>query len=244
MGVDTKIALVTGASRGIGAQIAYDLGKAGYLVVGTATSDAGAESITGALQEFGGKGFKLDVNVDGDVGRLYESISREFGGSPAILVNNAGVTRDNLFIRMSIEQWQEVIDTNLSSVFKVTQPAIKSMMKARWGRIICIGSVVAASGNPGQANYCASKAGLEGFCRSLSLELSSRSICINVISPGFITTDMTKSLTNEQHESIIQKVPMRRMGTPQDISAMVCYLSAEGGDYITGQTIHINGGMY
>ena len=240
----SKLVLVTGASRGIGAQIADDMAAAGYRVVGTATSESGAANISARLKPHGGLGMVLNVGSAESIQQVFDHLKAEFGQTPDILVNNAGITRDNLFMRMSSDEWHDVIDTNLSAVFRVTQPAVRHMVKSKWGRIINIGSVVGASGNPGQANYCASKSGLEGFTKSLSLELSSRNICVNVIAPGFIETDMTKNLTNAQQESIIANVPMKRMGRPQDIAAMVLFLCSPGGEYITGQTIHINGGLY
>ena len=240
-----KIALVTGASRGIGRAVALQLAEQGAQVIGTATSEKGAENITAYLKEAGlnGHGIVLNVADPDNVKATLAELQNEVG-APQIVVNNAGITRDNLFMRMKDEEWDDVIGTNLSGIFHVCRTCIKPMIKARWGRIVNIGSVVGTSGNPGQANYVASKAGVIGFSKSLAIELASRNVTVNVVAPGFIDTDMTKALNEKQRESILNNVPMNRLGQPDDIAAAVTFLVSPGADYMTGQTLHVNGGMY
>ena len=240
-----KVAVVTGASRGIGQAIAQELGQQGYIVVGTATSEQGAEHISQYLQKAGiqGKGYVLDVCDDASVAATYEAITADFA-APAVLVNNAAITQDNLFLRMKPEQWQTVIDTNLNSVFRMTKTCLRAMLKQKWGRVITITSVVGVSGNPGQANYCAAKAAVIGFSKSLAQEMAAKNITFNTVAPGFIKTAMTDALTEQQHEAILKQIPMKRMGTPEDIAYTVAFLASEQAAYITGQTLHVNGGMY
>lgn len=242
---DGKIALVTGASRGIGKAIALDLAKQGYKVIGTATTDIGATKISTYLESasFKGKGLKANVACDESVKALYESIIASYG-PPGVLVNNAGITRDSLLMRMKPEEWSEVIQTNLSSIFRVSRACIKAMTKARWGRIINISSVVGSSGNGGQTNYSASKAGIEGFTRSLAKEIGSRGITVNAVAPGFIETDMTRELPEQQAEALLAQIPLARLGQPEEIANMVGFLASDKGAYITGETLHVNGGMY
>ncbi|HEY3859038.1 MAG TPA: 3-oxoacyl-ACP reductase FabG [Gammaproteobacteria bacterium] len=239
------IALVTGATRGIGKAIAQALGKAGATVIGTATKQEGADQISAYLKAEGikGKGLVLDVVDPAQIEAAVKAIAAEFG-DPTVLVNNAGITRDTLLMRMKDEDWDAVIDTDLSSVFRVSKACLRGMMKARRGRIISIASVVGSSGNPGQANYCAAKAGIMGFTRSLAQEIGSRSITVNTVAPGFIDTDMTRALTEEQRTGLLQKIPLARLGTPEDIAQTVLFLASPGAGYITGETIHVNGGMY
>ncbi|KIO35250.1 3-oxoacyl-ACP reductase FabG [Shewanella sp. cp20] len=237
-----KVALVTGASRGIGRAVAETLVEAGALVIGTATSERGAA----AIQEYlGDKGHGLVLNVtDGEsVDQLFASI-KEKVGEVDILVNNAGITRDNLLMRMKEDEWTDIIDTNLSSLYRTSKPVLRSMMKKRSGRIINIGSVVGTMGNAGQTNYCAAKAGLIGFTKSLAREVASRQITVNAIAPGFIQTDMTDELTEEQQKGIMSQVPMERLGQPQEIANAVLFLASDSAAYITGETLHVNGGMY
>lgn len=240
-----KIALVTGASRGIGQGIALALGRQGAIVVGTATTQEGADQITNTLQENQIPGFGIQLNVTqlDSVTNVINSIKERFG-SVAILVNNAAITQDNLFLRMKEEEWLNVLETDLSSVFRLSKACIRDMVKARWGRIINIGSVVGSTGNPGQANYCAAKAGIIGFSKALALEVGSRDITINTVAPGFISTDMTNALTDDQKETIFQKIPMQKLGTVDDIAAAVLFLASSSAGYITGQTLHVNGGLY
>ena len=242
---DGKIALVTGASRGIGKAIALDLAKQGYKVIGTATTDIGATKISTYLESasFKGKGLKANVACDESVKALYESIIASYG-PPGVLVNNAGITRDSLLMRMKPEEWSEVIQTNLSSIFRVSRACIKAMTKARWGRIINISSVVGSSGNGGQTNYSASKAGIEGFTRSLAKEIGSQGITVNAVAPGFIETDMTRELPKQQAEALLAQIPLARLGQPEEIANMVGFLASDKGAYITGETLHVNGGMY
>ncbi|MCK6407381.1 MAG: 3-oxoacyl-ACP reductase FabG [Rhodocyclaceae bacterium] len=241
-----QLALVTGASRGIGQAIALELGKAGAIVVGTATTADGAAKIGAYLAEAGikGKGAALEVRDPAQVDALIGEIEKEFGVAVTILVNNAGITRDNLAMRMKDEEWDAVIDTNLKAVFRLSKAVMRGMMKARNGRIINITSVVGHAGNPGQANYCASKAGVSGMTRSLARELGSRNITVNCVAPGFIDTDMTKALDEKQKEGLIGSIPLARLGTPADIAAAVLFLASPGAAYVTGSTIHVNGGMY
>lgn len=240
--MDSNTALVTGASRGIGAAIAEELARLGYFVFGTATSEAGAENISNQLQSQG-RGLVLRVQDQTSVDNAFREM---LDGAPAplIVVNNAGVTRDNLMLRMSADEWQEVLDTNLNGAFRVTKAALRGMIKARWGRVINVGSVVARLGNPGQANYVASKAGLEGFTRSLALEVGSRGITVNLLAPGFIETDMTAALSSEQRAAMLTRIPLGRMGTAKEVAALAGFLSGDDAAYITGQTIHVNGGMF
>lgn len=235
--LDKKVALVTGASRGIGRAIAQDLAEQGVIVVGTATSEKGADSIN----EFG-TGIVLDVTDAKSIDNALE-VMTEKTGMPSILINNAGITADNIFIRMKDEQWDSVIEANLTSVFKLMRACIRPMMKARWGRIVNISSVVAFTGNPGQANYCAAKAGMVGLSKSIAKEVASRGITINVVAPGFIETDMTRKLNEDQKSNILQQIPMARMGNAKDIASAVKFLVSEQAAYITGETIHVNGGM-
>ncbi|MEL4252400.1 3-oxoacyl-ACP reductase FabG [Shewanella xiamenensis] len=237
-----KVALVTGASRGIGRAIAETLVEAGAIVVGTATSEKGAA----AIQEYlGDKGFGLVLNVTDSqsVTDLFDSI-KEKAGDVDILVNNAGITRDNLLMRMKDDEWNDIIDTNLTSLFRLSKPVMRTMMKKRFGRIINIGSVVGTMGNAGQVNYSAAKAGLIGFTKSLAREVASRQITVNAIAPGFIQTDMTDELTEDQQKAIMSQVPMERLGQAQDIANAVLFLASDSAAYITGETLHVNGGMY
>ena len=243
--LEQQIALVTGASRGIGHAIALALGAAGARVVGTATSDAGAESITSAFAEKGvdGRGMKLDVADAESVAACLKQVNEEFG-APDILVNNAGITRDTLLMTMKDEQWDEIINTNLSSVFRMSKAVLRPMMKKRGGRIINISSVVGATGNPGQTNYAAAKAGLVGFAKSLAREIGSRGITVNTVAPGFIDTDMTRELGAEQRDALAAQIPLGRLGTAGEVAAAVVFLASPAAAYITGETIHVNGGMY
>ena len=240
-----RICLVTGASRGIGKAIAAALGGNGATVVGTATSDAGAERISEYLDaaKIPGAGMVLDVTDDASVGRLVGAVGESFG-APSVLVNNAGVTRDNLLLRMKDAEWDEIIDTNLKSVYRLCKACLRGMSKARYGRIINIASVVGATGNAGQSNYAAAKAGIIGFSKSLAREVASRNITVNVVAPGFIETDMTAGLGDEQRAALRAQIPLARLGTPEDVAASVAFLAAATGDYITGTTLHVNGGMY
>lgn len=240
--MDVKTALVTGASRGIGAAIADALVDQGFFVFGTATSEAGAETISANLQAQG-RGLVLQLQEQKSVDRGFKEMLEQ-APAPLVVVNNAGVTRDNLLLRMSSDEWQEVVDTNLNGAFRVTKAALRNMVKARWGRIINVGSVVARLGNPGQANYVSSKAGLEGFTRSLALEVGSRGITVNLLAPGFIETDMTAALSDEQTSAMLTRIPLGRMGQAKEVAAAVSFLSGGQAAYITGQTIHINGGMF
>ncbi|CAB9493699.1 3-oxoacyl-ACP reductase FabG [Alteromonas macleodii] len=241
--LDGKIALVTGASRGIGKAIATQLAQQGATVIGTATSENGAQTISDYLSEFGGKGFALNVTDKESVDTTLKAINEAFG-SIDILVNNAGITRDNLLMRMKDDEWQDIIDTNLTSIFTMSKAVLRGMMKKRCGRIVNIGSVVGSAGNAGQANYAAAKAGVIGFSKSMAREVASRGITINVVAPGFIDTDMTKALTDDQKEAIFKDIPANRLGAPDEIAATVAFLVSDGAAYITGETIHVNGGMY
>lgn len=241
--MEQKTALVTGASRGIGSAVAEKLTEQGFFVIGTATSAAGAEKISQRLGAQG-CGLTLRVQEQQSIDDLLAEIAALGVAAPLILVNNAGITRDNLMLRMSMEEWHEVVDTNLNGTFRITKSLVRNMLKARWGRIINIGSVVARMGNPGQANYVASKAGMEGFTRSLALEVASRGITVNLIAPGFIETDMTAELSEEQQSLMLARIPLGRMGQANEIAAAAGFLSGDDGAYITGQTLHINGGMF
>ena len=245
MALEGEVALVTGASRGIGRAIALELGRQGAIVAGTATSDSGAQGISSALDQQGypGGGYVLDVASDDSVNALIKTLT-ERHGAVSILVNNAGITRDNLLMRMKPDEWQDVINTNLSSAYRMCKVCLRAMMKARRGRIVNIASVVAASGNPGQTNYAAAKAGLIGFTKSLAAEVGSRGITVNVVAPGFIDTDMTRALPDAQREALVQRVPLARLGSPAEIAAAVAFLASDTGGYITGETLHVNGGMY
>ena len=236
-----QVALVTGASRGIGAAIAESLGLAGATVIGTATSDKGAEQITEALGS-AGRGAVLDIASDDSVQALISDIKAN-EGPPTIVVNNAGITRDNLLLRMKADEWDLVLSTNLSGVFRVCKATLRGMMKARGGRIINIASVIGLTGNPGQANYAAAKAGIIGFSKSLAREVGSRNITVNVIAPGFIDTDMTRVLPEEQRAAMLGQVPLGRLGEAQDIADSVVFLASDAAAYITGETLHVNGGM-
>ena len=238
-----RIALVTGASRGIGQAIAKRLANEGYLVIGTATSEKGAAAVNDYLQELGGAGRVLNVQDAEQINQLFDSIEKEFG-NVQVLVNNAGITQDGLLMRMDDNAWERVLDVNLTSVFRTSKRAIKGMMKARQGRIINITSVVAAMGNAGQTNYTASKAGIEGFTRSLAREIGSRQITVNCVAPGFIDTDMTKDLDEALIQSMLNAVPLAKLGKPEDIAAAVNFLASEEAGYITGTVLDVNGGMY
>ena len=238
-----RIALVTGASRGIGQAIAKRLANEGYLVIGTATSEKGAATVNDYLQELGGAGRVLNVQDAEQINQLFDSIEKEFG-NVQVLVNNAGITEDGLLMRMDDNAWERVLDVNLTSVFRTSKRAMKGMMKARQGRIINITSVVAAMGNAGQTNYTASKAGIEGFTRSLAREIGSRQITVNCVAPGFIDTDMTSELDEALIQSMLNAVPLARLGKPEDIAAAVNFLASEEAGYITGTVLDVNGGMY
>lgn len=238
-----RIALVTGASRGIGQAIAKRLANEGYLVIGTATSEKGAAAVNDYLHELGGAGRVLNVQDAEQINQLFDRIEKEFG-NVQVLVNNAGITQDGLLMRMDDNAWERVLDVNLTSVFRTSKRAIKGMMKARQGRIINITSVVAAMGNAGQTNYTASKAGIEGFTRSLAREIGSRQITVNCVAPGFIDTDMTKDLDEALIQSMLNAVPLARLGKPEDIAAAVNFLASEEAGYITGTVLDVNGGMY
>lgn len=245
MSLEGEIALVTGASRGIGKAIALRLGKDGATVIGTATSDTGAEKISTYLKEnnIPGMGVMLNVTDQSSIDSVLETITKEFG-SATILVNNAGITRDNLLMRMKQEEWDEIIDTNLTSVYRLSKACMRAMTKARKGRIISISSVVGAAGNAGQTNYAAAKAGLLGFTKSLARELGARGVTVNAVAPGFIDTDMTKALPDAQREALLSGIPLNRLGQPEEIAAAVAFLASPGAAYITGETLHVNGGMY
>lgn len=245
MSLQGKVALVTGASRGIGQAIALQLGAQGATVIGTATSENGAQSISQALKDNGVQGVGMVLNVcDAEsVAATLERIQNEFG-APLILVNNAGITRDNLMLRMKDDEWFDVIDTNLHSLYRMSKAVLRGMTKARWGRIISIGSVVGAMGNAGQVNYAAAKAGLEGFGRALAREVGSRSITVNAVAPGFIDTDMTRELPEAQRDALLTQIPLGRLGQAQEIANVVSFLASEQASYVTGATIPVNGGMY
>ena len=240
---DRKVALVTGASRGIGKAIAKTLAESGHCVVGTATSDAGAEAINDWLSPMGGAGLRLDVTQADDISAFMNKVVDSYG-PPLILVNNAGITRDNILMRMKDEEWSQVIDTNLNSVYRLSKACLRGMTKARWGRIITISSVVGSMGNAGQVNYAATKAGVEGFTRALAKELGSRSITVNAVAPGFIDTDMTRELSEDNRTLMLQQIPLGRLGEAAEIGAIVGFLAGNSAGYITGETIHVNGGMY
>ncbi|MCB1724044.1 MAG: 3-oxoacyl-ACP reductase FabG [Gammaproteobacteria bacterium] len=243
--LDGKIALVTGASRGIGSAIADMLGAQGATVIGTATSDGGADAITQRFADKGvkGRGMCLDVSDDDAVEQVIKTIVDEFGPI-TILVNNAGITRDNLLMRMKNDEWDSVLSTNLSSIYRMSKACLRGMMKARSGRIVNIASVVGASGNAGQTNYAAAKAGMFGFTKSLAQEVGSRGITVNAVAPGFIDTDMTRELPDSQRQALLGGIPLGRLGQPEEIAAVVAFLASDSAAYVTGETIHVNGGMY
>ncbi len=245
MSIEGKIALVTGASRGIGKAIALELSRRGAVVVGTATTESGADAITTYLKEAGnaGRGFALNVADAASIESTLAAITSEVG-TPLILVNNAGITKDNIMLRMKDEEWDGVINTNLTSIYRMSKACLKGMTKERWGRIISISSVVGSMGNAGQANYAAAKAGLEGFSRALAREIGSRNITVNAVAPGFIATDMTHVLPEEQKEKLLASIPAGRLGQPEEIAAAVGFLASAEASYITGVTLHVNGGMY
>ncbi len=245
MSMQGKVALVTGASRGIGQAIALELGRQGAVVVGTATSAAGAERIAETLKSNGiqGGGLVLDVSSDESVTAALAQIQEQYG-QLAILVNNAGITRDNLMLRMKDDEWFDVINTNLNSLYRLSKAVLRGMTKARWGRIINVGSVVGAMGNAGQSNYAAAKAGVEGFSRALAREVGSRNITVNTVAPGFIDTDMTRELPEAQREALLTQIPLARLGQAEEIAKVVSFLASDGAAYVTGATIPVNGGMY
>lgn len=240
--MDKKIALVTGASRGIGKAIAQRLAADGFFVVGTATSDAGAENISAYLAQ-SGQGMTLDVADANSIELLIKTLTDELG-APAVLVNNAGITRDNLLMRMKEEEWDAIINTNLTSVFRMCKAVIRGMMKAKSGRIINIASVVGATGNAGQTNYAAAKAGMVGFAKSLAKEVGARNITVNTVSPGFIDTDMTRELSKEHKDALLTSIALNRLGQAEEVAHAVSFLASEGAAYITGETLHVNGGLF
>lgn len=245
MSLSGKVALITGASRGIGRAILNHLGAQGAIVIGTSTTREGADHITASLSEqnLTGRGYVVDVTDQNSINAMLTDVQLGYG-APAILVNNAGITLDNLLLRMKDEDWMRVIDTNLNSVYRLAKICLKSMIKAHWGRIITISSVAGVAGSWGQTNYAAAKAGIIGFSKSLAQEIASRNITVNVVAPGLIDTDMTRALSDEQREALLQRVPMNRMGNPEDIAAAVVFLCSDHASYITGETLNINGGLY
>ncbi len=245
MSEESKVVLVTGASRGIGAAIADTLGKSGYTVIGTATTTSGADSISQRFVAKGilGAGMPLNVTDPDSISALLKSVVENFG-APTVLINNAGITKDNILMRMKEDEWLDVINTNLNAVFRLSKACVRPMTKARWGRIVNISSVVGSMGNGGQSNYSATKAGVEGFSRALAKELGSRSITVNTVAPGFIDTDMTKDLPDANKEVLLGQIPLARLGAPEEIAAVVKFLVSDAAGYITGETIHVNGGMY
>jgi 3-oxoacyl-[acyl-carrier protein] reductase len=240
-----KVTLVTGASRGIGRAIAEILGKSGATVIGTATTEAGAQAISDYFTEANiiGSGMMLNVTDDESIARVTKAIVTDYGAI-SILINNAGITRDNLLIRMKNKEWDDIMITNLTSVFKLSKTCLRGMMKARHGRIISIASVIGATGNAGQANYAAAKAGIVGFSKSLAREIGSRNITVNVVAPGFIDTDMTKALSDDHKNAMVKNIPLGSLGNPEDIANAVLFLASDMGSYITGETLHVNGGMH
>jgi len=246
MAIEKRVALVTGASRGIGQAIAKELAMNESLtVIGTATTEDGASSISHYFAKWGldGDGIVMDVSKPESVEEGVKQITQAYG-APLILVNNAGITRDNLMLRMKEDDWNDVINTNLNSIYRVSKSVLRGMTKARWGRIINVSSVVAQMGNPGQANYCASKAGIEGFSRSLAQEIGSRGITVNSVAPGFIETSMTAGLSEDVKNKMLNGIPMKRLGQPEEVASLVCFLASKQAAYITGETIHVNGGMF
>jgi len=245
MTLENQIALVTGASRGIGKAIALELGKQGAVVIGSATSESGAEAISNYMTDNGinGAGMALNVTSQASIDALMGQIANDFG-APTILVNNAGITRDNLLMRMKDDEWDDIMETNLKSVFRMSKACLRGMMKARQGRVINIASVVGETGNPGQTNYSAAKAGIFGFTKSMAREVASRGITVNAVAPGFIDTDMTKGLPEEQKEVLMKQIPLNRLGKPGEVAAAVSFLASPGAAYITGFTVDVNGGMY
>ena len=245
MSLEAKVAIVTGASRGIGAAIAEALGAADATVVGTATSTKGADSISAHMSDKGitGCGMVLNVTDPDSITALLNAVQDNYG-APTILVNNAGITQDNLLLRMSEEEWSSVVDTNLTAIFRMSKACLRGMMKAKWGRIVNISSVVAQMGNAGQSNYAATKAGISGFARSLAKEVGSRNITVNAVAPGFIGTDMTDVLSDEQKQTMLGAIPVGRLGQPDEVASVVAFLCSPAAAYVTGETIHVNGGMY
>lgn len=245
MSIEGKVALVTGATRGIGKAIAEQLGSQGAIVIGTATSEGGASTIKENFSNAGikGTGLVLDVSSSESVDAVLKSIQSEFG-TVTILVNNAGITRDNILMRMKDDEWDSVLNTNLTSIYRVAKGCLRGMTKERWGRIINVSSVVASMGNAGQSNYAAAKAGIEGFSRALAREVATRNVTVNSVAPGFIDTDMTAGLPEEHKDKLKAQIPMNRLGKPEEIAAVVGFLASEAGAYVTGETIHVNGGMY
>ena len=243
--LDGKLVLVTGASRGIGKAIALTLGGAGATIIGTATTGSGADNISKVFVEknISGKGMKLNVTDNEQISDLVKTVNEDFG-SIDILVNNAGITKDNILLRMKEDEWEDIINTNLSSIYKMSKSVLRGMIKNRSGRIISITSVVGAMGNVGQSNYAAAKAGMIGFTKSLAREVGVRGITVNAVAPGFIKTDMTDNLPNDQKEALASQIPMGRLGTANEVANAVLFLAGDGGSYITGQTLHVNGGMY
>jgi len=245
MSLENEIALVTGASRGIGKAIALTLGKEGAVVIGTATSQPGADAISAELEanNIKGKGYVLDVTEQSSIDSMLSAVQNEFG-APSVLVNNAGITKDNLLMRMKDEEWESIINTNLTSIYRLSKACLRDMMKQRKGRIINISSVVGVAGNAGQTNYAAAKAGLLGFTKSLAREVGPRGITVNAVAPGFIDTDMTRALADAQREGLLKSIPLQRLGQPEEIAAAVVFLASLQAGYITGETLHVNGGMY
>lgn len=243
--MDARVALVTGASRGIGKAIADELARAGHIVVGTATSEAGAAAISERLQAISpqSSGVVLNVNDKDNVAAVIKQISADLA-APTIVVNNAGITKDNLMMRMKDDEWDDVIDTNLNSAYRVIKACLRGMTKAKWGRVINISSVVGSMGNAGQANYSATKAGIEGFGRALAAEIGSRNITVNAVAPGFIDTDMTKELPEDHRQALQSKIPLGRLGEPEEVAKVVAFLASDAASYVTGTTMHVNGGMY
>jgi 3-oxoacyl-[acyl-carrier protein] reductase len=245
MSQTSRVALITGASRGIGQAIALGLGRQGFIVVGTATTEEGAQKITQSFKDQGiqGCGVVMNVSEPASIENAFTTIKEQYS-MPLVLVNNAAVTQDNIMLRMKDNEWDTVIETNLNSLYRVTRACLRDMIKARWGRVISIGSVVGSTGNMGQVNYAAAKAGLIGFTKALALEVGSRDVTVNAVSPGFIDTDMTRGLSEDQRQALVDRIPLQRIGNPEEIAAAVVFLASDAAGYITGQTLHVNGGMY